>query len=548
MFRNMRVSTRLALGFGLMILMLLGSSVFFLDRLRTVTELSASVMDFHYPRSAQIRDLIDSNDRSRMIVRDMVITDAPATLDALRKDLATNRAKTLENFNTLNNMLKAPESRRHLDTIAKAAQRLNTVYAEFDHLVGTDKEAALTLVRGPFNTEQEILVQSLLDLNAFIAQTMGKANEESKQTATATKELILYTSIIAVLLAILIAWLMARSLTKLLGGEPTYAAEIMNRIANGDLSMEVEVRKNDTSSMLFAVKQMVLKLQQVVGEVNSSAEALAGASEEVSATAQSLSQSSSEQAAGVEETSATLEQANASVTQNTENAKLTDSMASKAATDAVEGGEAVKATVAAMKQIAQKISIIDDIAYQTNLLALNAAIEAARAGEHGKGFAVVATEVRKLAERSQVAAQEISDVASSSVQLSERAGQLLDVMVPNIQKTSELVQEISAASQEQSTGISQINMALSQLSQATQQNASSSEELAATSEEMSAQAEQLQNAMSFFRLHNQAVNTHIPKPRAPQMPSKPSTKPLHRSANSVRQPSKALDESEFVSF
>lgn len=548
MFRNMRVSTRLAMGFGLMILMLLGSSVFFLDRLRTVTELSASVMDFHYPRSAQIRDLIDSNDRSRMIVRDMVITDAPATLDALRKDLATNRAKTLENFNTLNNMLKAPESRRLLDTIAKAAQRLNTVYAEFDHLVGTDKEAALTLVRGPFNTEQEILVQSLLDLNALIAQTMGKANEESKQTATTTKELILYTSIIAVLLAILVAWLIARSLTKLLGGEPTYAAEIMNRIANGDLSMDVEVRKNDTSSMLFAVKQMVLKLQQVVSEVNSSAEALAGASEEVSATAQSLSQSSSEQAAGVEETSATLEQANASVTQNTENAKLTDSMASKAATDAVEGGEAVKATVAAMKQIAQKISIIDDIAYQTNLLALNAAIEAARAGEHGKGFAVVATEVRKLAERSQVAAQEISDVASSSVQLSERAGQLLNVMVPNIQKTSELVQEISAASQEQSTGISQINMALSQLSQATQQNASSSEELAATSEEMSAQAEQLQNAMSFFRLHNQAVNTHIPKPRAPKTPSKPSTKPLHRSANSARQPSKALDESEFVSF
>jgi methyl-accepting chemotaxis protein len=174
-------------------------------------------------------------------------------------------------------------------------------------------------------------------------------------------------------------------------------------------------------------------------------------------------------------------------------------MATKAATDAGEGGEAVKATVTAMKQIAQKISIIDDIAYQTNLLALNAAIEAARAGDHGKGFAVVAAEVRKLAERSQVAAQEIGTVASSSVELAERAGQLLGAMVPSIKKTSDLVQEISAASQEQSQGVGQINAAVAQLSQTTKQNASSAEELAATAEEMTTQAEQLQQTMSFFK-------------------------------------------------
>jgi methyl-accepting chemotaxis protein len=189
----------------------------------------------------------------------------------------------------------------------------------------------------------------------------------------------------------------------------------------------------------------------------------------------------------------------ASIAQNTENAKITNQMATQASAEALEGGEAVGKTVEAMKQIAKKISIIDDIAYQTNLLALNAAIEAARAGEHGKGFAVVAAEVRKLAERSQVAAQEIGEVASSSVELAEKAGALLQTMVPSIRKTADLVQEIAAASQEQSSGVSQINGAMSQLAQTTQQNASASEELAATSEEMSGQAAQLQETMGFFK-------------------------------------------------
>jgi len=185
---------------------------------------------------------------------------------------------------------------------------------------------------------------------------------------------------------------------------------------------------------------------------------------------------------------------------NSENATLTDSMAAKAAKEAIEGGEAVRSTVEAMKSIADKIGIVDDIAYQTNLLALNAAIEAARAGEHGKGFAVVAAEVRKLAERSQVAAQEISETARSSVALAERAGTLFEGIIPSITKTSDLVQEIASASDEQSSGVGQINSAMAQLSQTTQQNASASEELAATAEEMSAQAEQLSKAMGYFKL------------------------------------------------
>jgi methyl-accepting chemotaxis protein len=288
-------------------------------------------------------------------------------------------------------------------------------------------------------------------------------------------------------------------------------------------------------------------LSGIVREVQAVVASLAGASQEVSATAQSLSQASSEQAAGVEETSASIEQMTASIAQNTENAKITDGIATQAASEAARGGEVVKATAAAMKQIASKIGIIDDIAYQTNLLALNAAIEAARAHEHGKGFAVVAAEVRKLAERSQVAAQEISKVASDSVDLAEQAGVMFDALAPNIRKTSDLVQEIAAASEEQSSGVRQINSAVIQLSQTTQVNAASSEELAATSEEMSAQAEQLGRLMAVFKQY--AVDDGGYAPRRPATLKKVAPAAAHRSARNLSlAPGGSPDEDKFTRF
>ncbi|MBL8484969.1 MAG: methyl-accepting chemotaxis protein, partial [Rhodocyclaceae bacterium] len=280
--------------------------------------------------------------------------------------------------------------------------------------------------------------------------------------------------------------------------------ELMSALEKGDLTRTISGNyQGDFQLLKDAVNNTVGRLADTITQVRLSAEALGNSSAQVSATAQSLSQASSEQAASVEESSASIEQMTASINQNAENARVTDGMASKAAKEANEGGGAVKETVEAMKQIANKIGIIDDIAYQTNLLALNAAIEAARAGDHGKGFAVVAAEVRKLAERSQVAAQEIGELAGSSVNLAEKAGNLLSEIVPSIHKTSDLVQEIASASQEQSSGVVQINQAMSQLNQATQQNASASEQLAATAEELGGQAQQLQEMMQFFTLAEQ---------------------------------------------
>ena len=307
-------------------------------------------------------------------------------------------------------------------------------------------------------------------------------------------------------------------------------ARVFGGLASGDLTQRIT---RDTEGAFERVKQdanlSFEKLTAIIEEVRAAADALTGAANQVSATAQSLSQAAGEQADSVEQTTASIDVMSDSITHNSDNARVTDGMATKTTKEAVDGGAAVSQTVTAMKQIAAKIGIVDDIAYQTNLLALNAAIEAARAGEHGKGFAVVAAEVRKLAERSQEAAKEIGELASNSVTTAERAGKLLDAIVPSIQKTSELVQEIAAASAEQSESVSMIGSVMGQLSKATQQNASASEELAATSEELSGQAEQLQQSVAFFDVGGAApqVRSRHELP-APERRGTPERKPAPR--------------------
>jgi methyl-accepting chemotaxis protein len=341
------------------------------------------------------------------------------------------------------------------------------------------------------------------ELNS-IADSTGQSREAAMADALSSSNKLLMT---AAGLALLIGVAAAFVITRGIVGPVRKGVAFAEEISRGNLGAEIDVEQKDEIGQLAgALRKMVDKLREVVGEVTSASDNVASGSEELSSSSESLSQGATEQAASVEEVSSSMEEMTANIRQNAENAQQTEKIAQQAAQDAEKGGEAVQGTVSAMKEIAEKISIIEEIARQTNLLALNAAIEAARAGEHGKGFAVVAAEVRKLAERSGQAAGEISELSANSVEIAEQAGQMLKKIVPDIQKTSELIQEIAASSNEQNSGAEQINKAVQQLDSVIQQNASASEEMASTSEELSSQAEQLQQTMSFFTMNGAAAS------------------------------------------
>jgi methyl-accepting chemotaxis protein len=516
-YSQLRLGTKLIAAFFLSALLTLAIGLWELYNLKKIGDGLESVYDHNILGIVALADL-----QKNVALHGRVVVRAMAQQRNLQQQTKTlgrveeywNNAETI-----LAGYLQKPASAEEL-FLREELQQLLPEYQRLSQqavaLLQANKQAeAEVLVHGPLREQAKVFEAALDKIIDNNREQAAAVNAQDHAMVTRTFNITIAAIVTAFLLAIAMGYLLARSITRQLGGEPGYATEVVKRVAAGDLGSDVELRPGDQHSMLAALQEMVAQLRTTLGEIHTAVDAVASAAEEISASSQALSQNASEQAASVEETSATVEQLSATVAHNADNAGDTEAMAGKSATDAQEGGTAVQQTAAAMRQIADKVRIIDDIAYQTNLLALNAAIEAARAGDHGKGFAVVAAEVRKLAERSRIAAEEIGQVAHSSVALASRAGELLEQVVPSIRKTAELVQEISAASHEQSSGLSQITTSVTQLAQTSQATAAASEQLAATAEQMSSQALHMQETARYFRLQAQTAvhaGDHSPTP------------------------------------
>jgi len=401
------------------------------------------------------------------------------------------------------------------------------------------------------NTFAPNAVKALAKL-IVIQNDLGDAKRaQVTSEANSSLQMIRLLVLLAIVAGLVMAFIATRSVTLPVNALATHLSELA--AGGGDLTKRISVKSTDEVGQMGGHLNTFLgKLERIIVEVKGGATAIAAASQQVASSSSSLSQGTSEQAASAEETTSSLEEMSASIQQNSENSRQMEHVASKGAREAEESGKAVSQTVEAMKAITEKIDIVDEIAYQTNLLALNAAIEAARAGEHGKGFAVVATEVRKLAERSQAAAKEISLLATDSVKVAEQSGRLLDELVPSIKKTAELVQEVSAASREQSSGVNQINKAMGQVDQVTQRNASSAEELSSTAEELASQSQALLELMNYFKVgggdSGASVMHRRHVPQSAWTESEPLHTAMHAPVSTVKANGRAGDGMNFSRF
>jgi methyl-accepting chemotaxis protein len=451
---------------------------------------------------------------ARLYVMKFLEDNSQASADRVHNEFAALE----EGLATLDANLQNPERRNLLAEVQASGKVYASTFKELTNLIFERNQ----VIAGSLDRLGPEIAAVAEDIKLSIMTTQNELGTKMKSENIRTTLIISVIGLAALILGMGTAFLITRTTLRQLGKDPAEIAEIAETIARGDLDLELD---DDTPGVYGEMRKMAEQLSKVVSDVLEGSGNVNAGAQELSSSAQALSQGATEQAASIEEVSASMEQMASNIEQNTENANITEEIANKSATEAAESGKAVGEAVVAMKDIAERISIIEEIARQTNLLALNAAIEAARAGDHGKGFAVVAAEVRKLAERSGRAAGEISELSATTVGAAEKAGDMLGRLVPNIRKTAELVQEISSASSEQNSGAEQVNTAISQLDTVIQQNASAAEETASTSEELAGQSTQLETTMSFFKLSSNG-NGRV------------------RTTKVVRKPSKALPSGE----
>jgi methyl-accepting chemotaxis protein len=529
-FSNLKVGVRLGWGFAVVILAGLVVAMFGSLELGAVnTEVTALVED----RMVKVEQLNQVKENLNVVaraIRNIALMSDEKTEQAEQQRILDARAQNAELLKKLEASIVSEQGRKLLQDIAEIRAPYNAT---------VDKALALGLANNDAETRDVLINENrplqaayFKALNALIGlqkSAMDSTAKHVQETTAATRLAMLIIAAVAAMAGGLIAWVLTRSITRQLGGEPDYASNVAREIAAGNLVVDVQLRGGDESSLLAAMKAMRDSLARVVSQVRQGSESVATASVQISQGNNDLSARTEEQASALEETAASMEELSSTVKQNADNARQANQLAQSASTVAVRGGEVVAQVVDTMKgindsshKIADIISVIDGIAFQTNILALNAAVEAARAGEQGRGFAVVASEVRSLAGRSADAAKEIKNLITASVErvaqgteLVDQAGTTMTEVVTSIKRVTDIMGEISAASSEQSAGVSQVGEAVTQMDQATQQNAALVEESAAAADSLKTQAEQLVQAVSVFRLSEQAVQARVTVARTP---------------------------------
>ncbi len=498
-FKNLEIRKRLQLGFGFLTIAFILVSVLSIVKMNNLADLTNQLYLSPYTVTKLVINIKADLNIIRSNMREIVLAESASDVESLRSANTNLETRMLDNYNIVQKRFWGDQT--FITNSRTAYMQYKAVREEVGNLMVKQDSASKAAARNLFKTKGKesfiASVQAVEQLENFALNKATDFYEDAKSQRNSALTMSITSMILALIVIVFLSLNISKSITKPI----EEITDISNKMAQGDLNIQFKIQgENEITDLMQSMQSIVNKFKEVISSIVHASANFVNSSHQISMSSQQLSNGASSQASSLEELSAAIEQMTANINQNTHNSKQTEKIAQKASDEIIKGSNSVNETVNSMKKIAGKVSIISEIAFQTNILALNAAVEAARAGEFGKGFAVVAAEVRKLAEKSQKEAKEITELTQRSVEIAVQTGNLFLEIVPTIQHTAQLVQEITASSIEQDAGTKQISNAIDTLNQIAQQNAAASEEFATSSEEMNSQAEQMQELVDFFKV------------------------------------------------